>query len=166
MTTNLLKQKSEASATFTGHRDIPYADYPKIKGRLILAVYNAYLQGIRQFYCGMAVGFDMLAAETVLEMKGQLPDITLSAVIPYRNQSEQFSSSAKQRYETILKRADDVTVLAEEYQVRCFLDRNDYMVERSSLLIAYFDGKPKGGTFYTCNKAASKGVPINNLYTA
>lgn len=166
MTTNLLKEKSAPAAAFTGHRNIAHAQYPQIKGQLKIAIYNSYLQSIRKFYCGCAVGFDLLAAEAVLEMKGQLHDITLSAVVPYRNQCEWFSSSARQRYHDVLEKADDVMILGEEYHARCFLERNDYMVERSSLLIAYFYGNHKGGTFYTCHKAASRGLPINNLYTA
>ena len=162
MTTNLLK--SAPAVAFTGHRYVPYGKYPQIKGLLKLAIYNSYLQGVRNFYCGMAIGFDMLAAETVLEMKERLHDITLSAIVPYRNQSERFTPLAKQKYAAILHKADNVTILCEEYHTRCFLERDDYMVERSSLLIAYFDGTPRGGTFYTCNKARAKGVPINNLY--
>ena len=112
----------------------------------------------------MAVGFDMLAAEAVLELKEQLHDISLSAVVPYRNQSERFAPSARKKYNAILEKADDVTVLSEDYYTRCFHERNDYMVQHSSLLIAYFDGTSKGGTLYTCNKATSKGMPVNNLY--
>lgn len=152
------------SAAFTGHRHIPHVKYSQIKGRLKVAIYNAYLQGVRNFRCGMAVGFDMLAAEAVLELKEQLHDISLSAILPYRNQSERFAPSAREKYNAILEKADDVTVLSEDYYTRCFHERNDYMIRHSSLLIAYFDGTPKGGTFYTYNKAASKGVPVNNLY--
>ena len=42
--------------------------------------------------------------------------------------------------------------------------RNDYMLSHSCGLIAFFDGKPKGGTFYTCRKAKSMGMDIINLY--
>lgn len=54
MTTNLLKSNSQGvpSAAFTGHRHIPYVKYPQIKGRLKVAIYNAYLQGVRNFRCG------------------------------------------------------------------------------------------------------------------
>lgn len=162
-TMNFLKAAS--AAAFTGHRYVPYDKYPLLKGQIKLAIYNSYAQGIRNFYCGMAMGFDMLAAEAVLEMKTQLHDIVLSAVVPYRNQNERFSPSAQSRYTTILNKADHIIVLNEEYHTHCFFERNDYMVDRASLLIAYFDGTPKGGTFYTCSKAKSKGMPINNLYT-
>ena len=111
MTTNLLKSNSQGvpSAVFIGHRHIPYVKYPQIKGRLKVAIYNAYLQGIRNFRCGMVVGFDMLAAETVLELKEQLHDISLSAIVPYRNQSERFAPSAREKYNAILEKADEGT---------------------------------------------------------
>lgn len=106
MTTNLLKSNSQGvpSAAFTGHRHIPHVKYSQIKGRLKVAIYNAYLQGVRNFRCGMAVGFDMLAAEAVLELKEQLHDISLSAILPYRNQSERFAPSAREKYNAIWKR--------------------------------------------------------------
>ena len=31
-------------------------------------------------------------------------------------------------------------------------------------VIAYFDGKPKGGTAYTCRKAREKRMPVVNVY--
>ena len=40
----------------------------------------------------------------------------------------------------------------------------DYMLAHASGIIAYYDGKPKGGTFYTCRKARLKGLDIINLY--
>ena len=36
--------------------------------------------------------------------------------------------------------------------------------EATLLLIAFFDGTPKGGTFYTCRKAKTMGMDIINLY--
>lgn len=153
------------SAAFTGHRFLPFGSQEYLKEQIRNVIIECYSEGIHNYFCGMAIGFDMLAAEAVLEMKTQLHDIALSAVVPYRNQNERFSPSAQRRYTTILNKADNVIVLNEEYHTRCFFERNDYMVDRASLLIAYFDGTHKGGTFYTCSKAKSKGMPINNLYT-
>jgi hypothetical protein len=42
--------------------------------------------------------------------------------------------------------------------------RNDYLVENSSVLVAWFDGQPRGGTAYTVRRARRKGVRIENLY--
>ena len=42
--------------------------------------------------------------------------------------------------------------------------RDRYMVEHASRLIAYFNGIPKGGTFYTVNEAKRQGVMVENIY--
>ena len=158
-------QLKSISVAFTGHRYMPYSDYPHIAETLKSIITDLYKHGgIRNFYCGMAVGFDMFAAEKVLELKKQMPDITLSAVIPYRNQSERFSPKAKVMYQRLLGAADEVMILNEEYYDRCFLDRNDYMIERSMLLIAYYDRVSRGGTSYTVNKATSRYLSVINLY--
>jgi hypothetical protein len=44
------------------------------------------------------------------------------------------------------------------------LIRDREIVRRADLLIAWYDGRRKGGTFYTVNQAKKKGVPIINLH--
>lgn len=43
------------------------------------------------------------------------------------------------------------------------LRRNRYMVDRSSLLIAVYDGTPKGGTMNTLAYCRAKGLEIDHL---
>lgn len=93
------------------------------------------------------------AAETVLSMKEVYSDITLVVAMPYRRQCEKFTPYNKQRYHNILAKADKVVILKENYADGCFLRRNDYMLSCSGRLIAYFDGVPKGGTYYTFKRA-------------
>jgi len=158
-------QPKSLSVAFTGHRYVSCLAESTVAEDLRIIIRDLYRHGgIRHFYCGMATGFDLLAAEAVLELKEQLPDITLSAVVPYRNQSERFYPSAKAKYAQLLNKADDVVVLSEEYHSRCFLARNDYMLKRCQLLIAYYDGVSKGGTSYTVNKARKRCMPTINLY--
>ena len=40
------------------------------------------------------------------------------------------------------------------------------MVQRSSRLITLYDGKYKGGTFYTYKNAKSIGIEIVNIYNS
>lgn len=152
------------AAAFTGHRFIPCKDKKRLQENLKKAVKACLQSGIRHFIGGMAVGFDMLAMETVLDMKGERPDIRLTAVIPFRNQPDRFSTKDKERYQSILAKADNVIMLSETYFDGCYLRRNDYMLDRSSHVIAYFNGEPKGGTFYTCRRAERMGLRIDNLY--
>ena len=91
-------------------------------------------------------------------------DIRLTAVIPFRGQSCKFNPADKERYRSILGKADDMVCLSETYFDGCFLRRNDYMLERASHIIAYYNGEPKGGTFYTCRRAKRMNLEITNLY--
>lgn len=135
-----------------------------MKGRIRQAALACHQSGIRSFLCGMAAGFDLLAAEAVLELRMEYPDIRLIALIPFRNQPDRFSPMDKNRYQSVLGQADKVVVLSDSYFDGCFLRRNDYMLEHSCHVIAYFNGEPKGGTYYTCKRAKRMGMKICNLY--
>lgn len=70
----------------------------------------------------------------------------------------------QQRYARILSRAAEVILLSEDYFNGCYLRRNDYMLSHSDKVIAYYDGKPMGGTAYTCRKAQGKRMEIVNVF--
>ena len=159
----ILSEKSKSLA-FTGHRTIPVERQNEIRARLQQAVLLACKSGITNFYSGMAIGFDLMAAETVLLLKGRYPDIRLIAVVPFRRQSCRWASMEKERYQKIISQADRVIVLSEHYFHGCLLKRNDFMLEYSCGVIAFYDDKPYGGTFYTCREAVKKGMDIVNLY--
>ena len=159
----ILSEKSKSLA-FTGHRTVPVEKQDEIRARLVEAVSVASKSGITCFFSGMAMGFDLMAAETVLSLKGRYPDIRLIAVIPFRRQSCRWPSMEKERYQNIISRADRVIVLSEHYFHGCLLKRNDFMLEHSCGVIAFYDGKPLGGTFYTCREAGKRGIDIVNLY--
>lgn len=156
--------KKEQSVTFTGHRFIPYSKQPMLKVALKNIILELYARGYNNYYCGMAVGFDLLSAEVVLSLKTEYKELRLIAVVPYRSQDERFSFIDKRRYHSILNRADETIILREDYSQGCLLRRNDYMLAHSNQVIAYFDGENKGGTFYTCRNAQAEGMPIINLF--
>ena len=63
------------AVALTGHRSIPYDKVPSLRKALRTVILAHYNRGIRIFYCGMAMGFDLLAAETALSMKEVYSDI-------------------------------------------------------------------------------------------
>jgi len=158
------KYDKVVSVCFSGHRIIPFLYGKQLKLQLKAEIARAYADGYRHFYCGMAIGFDTLAAEVAISLQSELPDLQVIAVIPYREQAGRWSDAMKAKYDTILRNSDDVIILSEHYYQGCLLRRNDYMVHHSSRLIAWYDGKPKGGTFYTCRKATANGLEVINLY--
>lgn len=159
----ILSDKSKSLA-FTGHRTVPVERLDEIRARLVEAVSVASKSGITSFFSGMAMGFDLMAAETVLSLKGRYPDIRLIAVVPFRRQSYRWPFMGKERYQKIISQANRVIVLSEHYFKGCLLRRNDFMLEHSCGVIAFYDGKPYGGTFYTCREARKRCMDIINLY--
>ncbi len=90
-------------------------------------------------------------------LKEELLHVRLVAVVPFRGQSNRWSAIEQRRYRLLLAQADKVVVLSEHYYQGCLLRRNDYMLAHSCGVIAYFDGKPKGGTYlYLWGKPGTK----------
>ena len=102
------KYDKAVSVCFSGHRNIPFLYRKQLKLQLKAAITKAYAGGYRHFYCGCAMGFDMLAAEVALALQSELSGLQVIAVVPYRGQSERWNDAMKARYDTILCNSDDV----------------------------------------------------------
>ena len=96
----------------------------------------------------MALGCDMYFAEAALALRELRPEVSLEAAIPCGSQPDRWPKSQRERYNGLIDRCDKVTVLQYGYTRDCMMRRNRYMVDRSSLLLACFDGHP-GGTMNT-----------------
>lgn len=154
-----MKPLQEQSVVFTGHRHYD----GRCDELLQLAVRRLYLRGFRFFWTGMAAGFDLAAAETVVSLRGILPGLRLCCAVPCPGQAARFSAADRSRYGTLLADADEVAVIARRYEAGCYLRRNEFMVDRSALLVAWYDGS-KGGTRYTWEYACRRGVERINLW--
>jgi len=152
---------------FTGHRPakLPWGSREsdprclELKSRLYDVVDALYWSGIRHFICGMAMGTDTYCCEAVLRLKREHPEITLEAALPCGNQADGWYSEARRRHEELLSRCTAVTVLQETYSPGCMQRRNQYMVSRSSVLVAVFDGSA-GGTRDTIRRAEKEGLEV------
>lgn len=139
-------------------------DIIRIKKYLRRSIQNAVDKGYTHFISGMAAGFDIWAGEAVADIRDACGgDITLECALPFRGQGERLKGKEKERYFNLFERADNITLVNENYFSGCFHARNRYMIDCSRLLITYFDGQ-KGGTAYTVNYAEKKGLSIINIY--
>ena len=154
----------EQSAAFTGHRKVPYGKQREVELKLNKTIREPYKKGIRDFLCGMAFGFDMFAAEAVINLKKELPHIRLIAVVPYRGQCERWSAILQSKYRELLNQADRAIILSEQYFNGCMLRRNDFMLANTNHIIAFFNGKEQGGTYYTTRKAKAANKQVTNIY--
>ena len=158
---------------FTGHRPekLPWGDDESdprcldLKARLNGAVEEAYEKGMRHFLCGMALGSDLYFCEAVMALRSRRSGVSVEAVIPCEEQAARWRERDRERYFTLVERCDCETMVQKRYDKGCMLRRNRYMVDRSSLLIAVFDGM-LGGTMYTVSYAMKKGLEIVTLDVA
>lgn len=150
------------TACFTGHREIPFFQKRRLKAKVKSAITDAIGNGYRYFGAGGALGFDMLAAQTVLELKADYPDIKLILVLPCLNQTRGWAQEDVKEYERIKAAADKVTYISKEYYNGCMHKRNRHLVDNSSLCICYLT-KQSGGTAYTVSYAESHDLKIVNV---
>lgn len=160
--------EKEKTCCFTGHRRLPWGDDERSPGcrRLKTALADVlqavYTSGYRHFICGMAFGADLCFGEAVVALRDEHPGVTLEAAIPFDGQDAQWPAGTRLRYARLAEECDLRTVLRGEYSPTCMMDRNRYMVDRSGLLIAVFDGRA-GGTKNTIAYAAAQGLQIIQL---
>jgi len=111
----------------------------------------------------MAMGFDLAAAECVLSLREQLNGLRIVAVVPFEGMQRRFSTKQQALYNHIITEADEVITLAAHYSSSVYALRNNYLVDNSSAVIAYFTGE-KGGTAYTVRRAVKSLSQIVNIY--
>lgn len=147
---------------FTGHRKIPTAQYIDVSQRLNHTIIDLIEDGYSFFGVGGALGFDTIAAQTILELRTIYPHIKLILVLPCITQSNKWCENDKKRYEEIRQAADKVIYTSKEYTEGCMYKRNRHLVNNSSVCVCYLT-ENRGGTFYTVNYAKKKGLYIINL---
>ena len=147
---------------FTGHRVIPSGEKETIRYSLKSAVEKAIQNGYRFFGTGGALGFDTMAAQTVLKLKRQYPHIRLILVLPCITQTTEWKQADIDEYERIKSLADKVVFTSREYTSGCMHKRNRHLVDNSSLCICYLT-RLSGGTAYTVRYAESKKINVFNL---
>ena len=122
---------------FTGHRQIPAILHAQIQKHLESEIVNLIHQGVSYFGTGGALGFDTMAAQTVLALKPQYPHIKLILVLPCKTQENGWCESDKKTYNLIRHQADKVVYTSEHYHKGCMHVRNRHLVDNSSICICY-----------------------------
>lgn len=92
---------------------------PGIKKRLEKEVENSIKNGYLFFGAGGALGFDTLAAQTVLKLRERYPDIKLILVLPCKTQARGWKQADIYEYERIKAAADKVVYTSEDYYRGC-----------------------------------------------
>lgn len=156
------------SCCFTGHRIIPKEKYSEVAAETERAVRILAEAGYRYFICGGALGYDTLAAQTVLKVAQDHP-ISLFLALPCRNQTEKWmhikgGEEAVREYSRLKGFAAGIHYVRDFYEEGCMRERNVWMVEHSSFCIAFYNGSHKSGAGQTYRLAKESGVAVFNVF--
>ena len=144
----------------TGHRpkNLPWGyDESKesclnFKKEIKLLFEELIKKGKNCFLSGMAEGFDMIALDVLIELKDMFSNINIIAVVPCCNQEVLWSKYQQNRYKNLLLKCDKQIVLSDVYTKKCMFERNRYMIESASTVVACYNGMG-GGTRNTIRLA-------------
>ena len=157
-------EKRMRRVCFTGHRPEKLNMSERaVKKALRTEILSAIQDGMPIFISGMSRGVDIWAAEIVLELRKNNPDIKLICAIPFEGFEKFWSYDWKRKYLDILTKADFITYICKSYSNRAYQMRNQWMVDRARRVIAVFNGE-ESGTKNTVVYAEESGVEVRNIY--
>lgn len=151
----------EQTCCSTGHRKIPVEEIGALTSRLEETIASLYKRGIHRFETGGALGFDTLAAQSVLRLREKY-HIELALILPCLSQTRNWRPEDIIEYERIKTQADQVLYTSQHYFRGCMHKRNRYLVDTSSICVCYLT-RDSGGTAYTVHYARTRGLEIVNL---
>lgn len=159
---------NKTAVAFTGHRPRKFPwRYDELDPRCVAlkAVLTEQITaladaGITQFLSGMAEGTDVWSALSVLALQEKNPKVKLHCILPCREQADKWAASSQDLYHSILERADSIVYVSRAYHKNCMLERNRFLVDHASALLAVYNGEWRGGTAVTMRYAQKLGREI------
>lgn len=155
--------KRKRRCCFTGHRPQKLTrPVDDIKVDLENEILDTIKEGFTTFITGMAYGTEIWAGNIVVRLKDRFPELKLVAAIPFPGFADKWTDEWQKQYKKLLKAADFVKIISEDYNKGAYQARYEWMVNHSSRLIAVYDGKA-GGTRNTIQYAWKNHVPVKYL---
>lgn len=145
-----------------GNRLLPRGQADQISARLEEKILKLAGFGVTRFFTGGNLGFDTLAAQTVLRVREENPEVRLVLVLPSRDQAAKWPARAVEMYEGIKAQADDVIYTSESAGRGHMLKRNRFMVDESDYCVTYLC-KISGRTAQTVRYAERTGHVVINI---
>jgi uncharacterized phage-like protein YoqJ len=124
--------------------------------------FNIQMGDSIEFMIGMALGWDTAVARACIKF-----NIPFIAAIPFRGQEQFWPLHARIKYQALLSAAKDTVVVCPgAYSADAMDQRNRYIVNRSDVMFAMFDGDQSGGTYNAIQFAEYKGLDIYNAWNS
>lgn len=150
------------SVAFTGHRTYRGGAADALR-RTLEAFYD---RGFRTFLSGMAVGFDLAAAEAVLEMGRRRAGVRLVAAVPFRGQENRFSPADRERFRRVLAAADAPSRSSPRFTTGAVMP--SATTTSSTMPRCWSPGTTvrPAARHYTVRRALGRGMEVVNLHPA
>ncbi len=137
-----------------------FSEYKEMLEKEVESLVN---EGYTHFITGMADGADLDFAECVMRNRIYHENIILEADMPYPTDVKKLMDGNKVRKSHILSNVNLIHNVSNRYYNGCMQKRNRYMVDRSDLVFAIWNGEEKGGTWDTIQYARKQNKPIRFL---
>lgn len=123
--------------------DETHWDCIHLKELLVSQIYTLITSyQIQTFYSGMDLGCDQFAAEAVLSLKHEFPQIRLECILPCETQHVKWNELQRDRFFYILEHCDTESMLQYAYTPDCIEKRNVYMIDHSDIVLAVWNSQP------------------------
>ena len=153
------------ACAFTGHRPqkLPWRSDESapgcvaLKETLAAQITALVADGYTEFLSGMAPGVDMWAAQIVISLRVKNPSLRLHCILPCVEQSAKWSAALQKQYRAILEQADSIIFVNRADKKNCMLERDRFLVNYATLVLAVYNGEKRGGTAATVRYARKLG---------
>ncbi len=154
------------ACSFTGHRPERLEGLTEEKAIQWLEeeISRAMNDGYTDFISGMQRGVDLWAAEIVLRMKAEGCNVSFFGASAFRGMEENWEKEWQERYKNVFNMSDGHIFVCSRPGRKAFFERNEWMVDHSSRLIAVYTGAP-GGTLETIKYARALEKEIIQIKT-
>ena len=152
---------------FTGHRPEKYPwlsdkdsqAYMVFENKLTKVIREKIDQGYNYFIAGNALGVDTIAAEIILKLKKDNPELFLEIAVPFKGHNSEATKVVQEKADWSHVVCEEDVSYASAYHIR-----NRYMVDNSDAIIACLDTSvKKGGSYKTWQYAKSEELDVTVL---
>jgi uncharacterized phage-like protein YoqJ len=143
-------------------QDESHPDCIALKIAISEKILTLHDQGISDYFTTCELGLPLWAAEAVIASRTLRPENPprLHVIMPHEKQAHRWSADVQERFYNVHEAAESVTMLATQYTDNCYQDADNFMLNRSVLLLT------DGGNAELLNLARHRNKHIEQISTS